>query len=360
MPAALSRTQGNPMMFFRSKPRAIVPLLAFSLAVATPPLLAQTSPNSPANSGPVADFSTCYQPVWPRAALRAEQSGAVTLKFLIDRDGTVVDSRIVRTSLFPMLDSAARFGAMQCKFKSGTKDGQARQAWMQMQYVWTLDPLAKESPKIRLEAEEGAQGGETSSQYMLAMLLAHGEGEKSFLPKAQSLFALAAAKNHVPSMLELARLLRDGPDGAAKRAEIVDLYTKAASMGDVSAKYLLAMTLIEAPASERERDDAETLLRSAVSEYHMAAVAPLGNLLLANPRKAGDQAEGIELLRLAVARNDPYAHIVLGRAYENGTGVAQDHAAAAALYEKAAAGGYAEARYALDRLYSEGLASRPK
>ena len=87
----------------------------------------------------VADFNTCAKPEWPKASLRNEETGTVTLSFLIGTDGRVADSKVVKSSGFRDLDRAALTGIGKCRFKPGMVDGKPEQAWMQMQYVWTLE-----------------------------------------------------------------------------------------------------------------------------------------------------------------------------------------------------------------------------
>lgn len=93
----------------------------------------------PSRVAAVADFSTCAKPEWPKASLRNEETGTVTLSFLIGTDGRVADSKIVKSSGFRDLDKAAVSGISKCRFKPGMTDGKPEQAWMQMQYVWTLE-----------------------------------------------------------------------------------------------------------------------------------------------------------------------------------------------------------------------------
>ena len=113
--------------------------------VLTPPAPpANPAPPAPANPNPVrvaavADFNTCAKPEWPKASLRNEETGTVTLSFLIGTDGRVADSKIVKSSGFRDLDKAAVTGISKCRFKPGLTDGKPEQAWMQMQYVWTLE-----------------------------------------------------------------------------------------------------------------------------------------------------------------------------------------------------------------------------
>jgi protein TonB len=106
----------------------------------TPP--AQPAPvkaAGPSRTAAVADFNTCAKPEWPKSSLRNEETGTVTLQFLIAEDGRVADSKIVKSSGFRDLDKAAQVGISKCRFKPGTVDGKPEQAWMQMQYVWTLE-----------------------------------------------------------------------------------------------------------------------------------------------------------------------------------------------------------------------------
>jgi protein TonB len=94
---------------------------------------------NPVRVAAVADFNSCAKPEWPKASLRNEETGTVTLSFLIGVDGRVADSRVLKSSGFRDLDKAAITGISKCKFKPGLNDGKPEQAWMQMQYVWTLE-----------------------------------------------------------------------------------------------------------------------------------------------------------------------------------------------------------------------------
>ncbi len=102
---------------------------------AAPAPVAKTGIHIPA----AADFNTCAKPEWPKASLRNEETGTVTLQFLIGVDGRVADSKIQKSSGFRDLDKAAVTGISKCRFKPGMTDGKPEQAWMTMQYVWTLE-----------------------------------------------------------------------------------------------------------------------------------------------------------------------------------------------------------------------------
>lgn len=75
---------------------------------------------------------------YPKASLVNEEQGAVSMSFLVATDGSVVDSKIEKTSGFRNLDKAAVKAISACKFKPGTKDGSVAQTWTKVDYVWKL------------------------------------------------------------------------------------------------------------------------------------------------------------------------------------------------------------------------------
>ena len=117
------------------------------LVKALPAAGSSTGPSTGISTGPaksvriaaVADFNSCEKPVYPRMAQRNEETGTVTLSFLIGVDGRVIDSKVIKSSGFRDLDQAAQNGIGKCVFKPGSVDGKPEQAWLQMQYVWMLD-----------------------------------------------------------------------------------------------------------------------------------------------------------------------------------------------------------------------------
>jgi len=91
------------------------------------------------NTPAVVDFTSCAKPEYPRNSLRNEETGAVTLAFLIGLDGRVVDSKLEKSSGFPNLDKTARAALNLCRFKPGMMDGKPQQSWTKVQYVWKLE-----------------------------------------------------------------------------------------------------------------------------------------------------------------------------------------------------------------------------
>ena len=128
---------------------AITPPPAATITAVTntaPPPVATNAPappptpaHVPVRTSPVIDAArSCEKPPYPPASERNEESGTVTVKFLIDVDGRAIKSEIVRSSGHKRLDEAARAGLSLCRFKPGTVDGKPEQSWSQIDYVWKL------------------------------------------------------------------------------------------------------------------------------------------------------------------------------------------------------------------------------
>ena len=76
---------------------------------------------------------------YPKASLMNEEQGTVTMSFLVSPDGSVVESKLDKTSGYKNLDKAALKSLSACKFKPGTKDGAPAQTWAKVDYAWKLD-----------------------------------------------------------------------------------------------------------------------------------------------------------------------------------------------------------------------------
>lgn len=100
---------------------------------------AAQAPEVSSHTRALADFRSCSKPVWPREDLHAGHQGTVTLHYLVATDGSVLESRVLKSSGYPGLDQSAREGIAKCRFKPATANGQPVQEWARMQYVWTLE-----------------------------------------------------------------------------------------------------------------------------------------------------------------------------------------------------------------------------
>lgn len=87
--------------------------------------------------------NTCARPESPQDARRRGSQGTTTVRFLIDTDGSVAQSGIIKSSGDASLDEAARAALAKCKFKPAVKDGKPQRAWVPVQYVWSMDPAGK-------------------------------------------------------------------------------------------------------------------------------------------------------------------------------------------------------------------------
>jgi TonB family protein len=88
---------------------------------------------------PVMLFNSCSRPNYPRSSLRNEETGRVTLEFLVDTGGKPVQIRKVRSSGHAALDNETLLSLSACSFKPLSVDGKPSAAWAAVQYVWTID-----------------------------------------------------------------------------------------------------------------------------------------------------------------------------------------------------------------------------
>jgi protein TonB len=84
------------------------------------------------------DLNSC-KPEYPQAALLAEQTGTVRVKFIIGTDGNLVSASVLKSSGHKLLDKAAIDGLSRCKFKAAMQDGNPVQSWFVSDYVWSLN-----------------------------------------------------------------------------------------------------------------------------------------------------------------------------------------------------------------------------
>ncbi len=108
-------------------------------AIVSCALLAISSTSFAAEVAPVMDSKSCDPPKYPKAALMNEETGTVSMGFLVGVDGKVVESKVEKSSGSKSLDKAALTALALCKFKPGTKDGKPEQLWAKVDFVWKLE-----------------------------------------------------------------------------------------------------------------------------------------------------------------------------------------------------------------------------
>lgn len=107
----------------------------------TPAMPASLPPRAePVRQAAVVDATrTCRLPQYPPLSRRNGEAGTVTLTFLIDTDGSMLESHIETSSGYERLDEAARQALALCRFRAGSVDGVPERSWARMRYVWTLN-----------------------------------------------------------------------------------------------------------------------------------------------------------------------------------------------------------------------------
>lgn len=120
--------------------KAALPVLAMATAciagcAGTVPT-GQAAGKDALNSPAVAQFNSCAKPAYPAEAYARRTEGTVTLRFLIDTDGSVADALVAKSSGDRSLDEAARAAIAMCRFTPAFADGKPARAWVPVQYVW--------------------------------------------------------------------------------------------------------------------------------------------------------------------------------------------------------------------------------
>jgi protein TonB len=125
-----------------AQPPPPVPVIAAVTRVkpATPPPAPAPSPPAQKTAAGLDPNQSCTPPQYPEEAEDLEQTGVSVLQFLIGTDGHVLNSRIASSSGYGSLDNAALRALSQCKFKPAIgADGNPRESWTSIRYVWQLN-----------------------------------------------------------------------------------------------------------------------------------------------------------------------------------------------------------------------------
>lgn len=124
--------------------KAAIPVLSLSLAALVgcaqnpPPGQTTVLADSLFITKPVAKFDSCSKPAYPKEALARNIEGTVSMRFLVDTDGQVRETKIEQSSGNASLDEAARSALALCSFAPGTRNGTPIQHWIEVQYVWKV------------------------------------------------------------------------------------------------------------------------------------------------------------------------------------------------------------------------------
>lgn len=298
------------------------------------------------------DLKSCAKPTWPKDSLRREETGRVTLEFLVGLDGKVLESKVLKSSGFPLLDMAAQDGLAKCQFTPPSSIGRSEPTRTRMQYVWTLDSSGPTPEQMHAEWQRyvaEAEQGNAESQARAGMGYLYGRPPIKKNPAEGIRWLRAAAEQgNARGMVALAHELQSGTNIARDALQALEWLEKAAAQGADYAEYGLALALIGPSSVRPDEARARTLLEKVLAGGNNAAKAPLAFLLM--KEAGGNSAEGLRLLQEAADEHDRMAQFMLALAYEKGEQVPLDRAKAVALYDRAAAAGMPEAMRALARL----------
>ena len=84
------------------------------------------------------DLNSC-KPEYPPESLKNNETGTVTISFLIDSKGHLARTRLDKSSGHTLLDNETIAALGKCAFKPGTKNGKAVRSWLNAEYVWKLE-----------------------------------------------------------------------------------------------------------------------------------------------------------------------------------------------------------------------------
>jgi protein TonB len=104
-----------------------------------PPPPAAPAPRRITRQAAIVNASACEKPAYPPASLRSQEAGVVTLAFLIDLDGRVLESKVEKSSGYRRLDEAASKALGLCKFQPAMIDNKPEKSWARIEYEWRID-----------------------------------------------------------------------------------------------------------------------------------------------------------------------------------------------------------------------------
>lgn len=106
-----------------------------SLALSTPAWAGAAAP-APAAAAFV-ERADCARPAWPKESLERGEQGTVTLALLVEANGKVSASKVVKSSGFRALDAATLAAMAKCTYQPQVVvRGEAQMGWQLLQYVW--------------------------------------------------------------------------------------------------------------------------------------------------------------------------------------------------------------------------------
>jgi protein TonB len=104
-----------------------------------PPPVVAPAPRKITRQAAIVNATACQKPAYPAASLRSQEQGIVTLGFLIDLDGRVLESKVEKSSGYRRLDDAAVKALGLCQFQPAMIDNKPEKSWARIEYEWRID-----------------------------------------------------------------------------------------------------------------------------------------------------------------------------------------------------------------------------
>jgi protein TonB len=181
---------------------------------------------------PVLNQSLCAAPIYPKSSLRSGEEGVVVMAVHVGADGSVLDTKIMLSSGSPALDQATQAGNRHCRFTPGQVGSRPVAMWMQVPYIWALDPsYAKLAPKLA----EASFGGNAGARYLLGVVLERRAKSEAERREAMQLTVSAAELGEPMAQIALGERYEDGKLVDKDMDEARRWYARAAAQGNVYA-----------------------------------------------------------------------------------------------------------------------------
>ena len=121
----------------RTAPSALAVAIAFAVSAA-PASAASEKKQTPGHKHALLNFASCAKPMYPAEALKAKREGTVEFSFDVGADGSLLGSKIDKSSGHVDLDEAALTALNKCKFTPASQDGKPIAESAKVKYVWQL------------------------------------------------------------------------------------------------------------------------------------------------------------------------------------------------------------------------------
>jgi TonB family protein len=184
--------------------------------------------------------AACSKPQYPKLSLRENEEGLLHVAFLVHADGTVGDSVVLASTGFPALDRETQEALAKCVFKPEIENGKPIEAWVPVQYLWTIEGNTG-MVHAKHVAAVAARKGDPNALYRLSILLNAAPNSDADRESSVVLLKSAAEKGAAAAQFELGRRYEKGSGMTANPEEAMRWYEKAAAQGDVLAVQRLRM-----------------------------------------------------------------------------------------------------------------------